>query len=94
MSMADKTKIKSFPPDNADGYLNILQIAYLFVITEILTFLSRLGAYDIGEGRLILKKTIYIVIAISTLLLFIFSVTGACLLYIGTTVVPWIMRLF
>ena len=91
--MADKTKIKSFPPDNADGYLNILQIIYLFVITEILNLLSRLGAYDIGEGRLILKRTIYLAIAFSAALLFFGSVTGACLLYIGKNVILLIIGL-
>jgi hypothetical protein len=39
--------IKNFTKDRGEGYLNILQLAWLFFISEIHEYLSIFGAYDI-----------------------------------------------
>lgn len=77
--------IKNFTKDTGEGYLNILQLAWLFLLSELHDYLVMFGAYDISTQTYNKRRVFWVVFFTVLFTVVVSTFLFTSLVYVGNT---------
>lgn len=77
--------IRNFNKDRGEGYLNIIQLAWLFFISEVHEYLNIFGAYDIINQVYNIRRIIWVVFFTLFFTVMSFTFLSVSFVYLITT---------
>lgn len=78
--------IKKFTKDRGEGYLNIIQLVWLFFISEVHEYLSMFGAYDIQYQVYKIRRVWWITFFTLLFSLMSFTFLSVSFVYLATII--------